>query len=65
LHVTEFGDVRSVFGKGRIVEDAEQPKSPSVKPPAPESMPVAADFVADRMIQGQNWYPGDGMDSAW
>jgi hypothetical protein len=70
LHVTEFGETRSAFGKGRILDDAELPKPAATKPPSPEELPVAADFVADRMIQHQhsatpNWWPGDGMDSSW
>jgi hypothetical protein len=64
LHVTEFGETRSIFGRGRILEDAEQSKPAATRPPAPEELPVAADYVADRMIQGTaNWYPGGGMDS--
>lgn len=70
MHILEFGEVRSAFGKGRILDDAELPKPAATKPPAPEELPVAADFVADRMIQHQHgavpsWWPGDGMDSAW
>jgi hypothetical protein len=70
MHILEFGEVRSAFGKGRILDDAELPKPAATKPPSPEELPVAADFVADRMIQHQhsavpNWWPGDGMDSSW
>jgi hypothetical protein len=70
MHILEFGEVRSAFGKGRILDDAELPKPAATRPPSPEELPVAADFVADRMIQHQysatpNWWPGDGMDSSW
>jgi len=71
MHILEFGEVRSAFGKGRILDDAELPKPAATKPPSPEELPVAADFVADRMMQharGQgtpNWWPSDGMDSVW
>jgi hypothetical protein len=66
LHVTEFGETRSAFGKGRIIDDGEKPRAVAIKPPAPEELPVAADYMADRMTQGAaNWWLGDGMDKAW
>jgi hypothetical protein len=71
MHILEFGEIRSAFGKGRILDADELPKPAATRPPVPEEMPVAADYVADRMIQHQNstpnptWWPGDGMDSVW
>ena len=65
MHILEFGEIRSTFGKGRILDEAEVQKAATKRPPAPEELPVAADYVADRMIQGSSWYPGDGMDTQW
>ena len=60
------------FAGGKREESPAQERTQpaATKPPSPEELPVAADFVADRMIQHvgggtPSWWPGDGMDSSW
>jgi hypothetical protein len=67
MHILEFGELKSAFGKGRILRDDEvaEEKVMEQRPPAPEELPVA-DYTVDKLIAGQGLAYGDyGMDSAW
>lgn len=66
MHILEFGEIKSVFGKGRILNDDEAPAPPApVRPPTPMEQPIPAEAV-DRFHLAQHRFYDPrlgGMDS--